>query len=102
PPCPTARRAPSLHDALPICKYSGSDLVYSAGAIQYDPYNGNQTYALGSDLTGGSSGGPWLTSFTASTGVGTLTSLNSYIYTSIRSEEHTSELQSRVDLVCRL
>jgi hypothetical protein len=69
-------------------QYGGSDLVYSAGAIQNDGYNANLTYALGSDLTGGSSGGPWLTSFAPSTGNGTLTSLNSYTYSFQRNVMH--------------
>jgi hypothetical protein len=36
-------------------------------------------------MTGGSSGGPWLSSFTEGTGVGTLSSLNSYGYSGIKN-----------------
>ena len=39
-------------------------------------------------MTGGSSGGPWLTAFNATTGEGTLTSLNSYTYSIIRNVMH--------------
>ena len=45
---------------------------------------------------------PWITIFTGlvSNGGGLLMLL--YLYVKSRSEEHTSELQSRSDLVCRL
>lgn len=59
-------------------KYHGSDLVYCAGKTFLDSRNSNQTWGLGCNMTGGSSGGPWLSSFAA--GSGTLTSLNSYGY----------------------
>jgi V8-like Glu-specific endopeptidase len=60
-------------------KYHGSDLVYCEGAIGTDPNMGNATWGMPCDMTGGSSGGPWLKGFTA-TGGGTLSSLNSYGY----------------------
>lgn len=61
-------------------KYKGKDLVYCAGPIFTDPNNGDDTWGMNCDMTGGSSGGPWLASFNESTGVGTLGSLNSYGY----------------------
>ena len=64
-------------------KYKGNDLVYSAGTVGKDPYTDNLTYALPSNMTGGSSGGPWLSGFDTSTGVGTLGSVNSYGYSGI-------------------
>lgn len=62
-------------------KYSGKDLVYSSGIIGFDPYNG-LTYSLASNMTGGASGGPWLSNFgtAANSYSGTLSSVNSYKY----------------------
>lgn len=60
-------------------KYHGNDLTYCAGATFNDPNNGNLTWGLACNMTGGSSGGPWLANFTQA-GAGTLTSLNSYGY----------------------
>src|SRR5438067_10407213 len=65
----------SLHDALPI--YGGN--------------GGNGGNANGGDGFGGF-GGDGLT----------LTAGAAITNTEVRSEEHTSELQSRFDLVCRL
>ena len=59
--------------------YNGNDLSYCAGPVSNDVYNGGQTWGLECNMTGGSSGGPWLASFTTNGG-GTLTSLNSYRY----------------------
>jgi len=60
--------------------YSGNDLVYCAGPISPDPNNGGRTWGLGCNMTGGSSGGPWLASFSTLTNIGTASSLNSYGY----------------------
>ena len=57
-------------------KYRGRDLVYCAGSIFADPYASNQTWGMTCNMTGGSSGGPWLSSFEGS--VPALSSLNSY------------------------
>jgi len=80
-------------------KYAGSDLVYCAGGVQNDPYNGNLTYKLGCDMTGGSSGGPWLTAFTTSTGDGTLRSVNSYTYRSVTNTMHGPKFDARTQAV---
>jgi hypothetical protein len=62
-------------------KYApGQELVYCSGGLAFDFWNANRTYRLSCDMTGGSSGGPWLTSFDASGNSGTLSSLNSYTY----------------------
>jgi V8-like Glu-specific endopeptidase len=70
-------------------KYSsGKDLTYCSGPITTDSLNSNLTWGMACDMTGGSSGGPWLkgidvTSATATAGAGsggTLSSLNSYGY----------------------
>jgi V8-like Glu-specific endopeptidase len=65
---------------------SGADLVYCSGVIGQDRLNGNATWQLPCDMTGGSSGGPWLAGVNVvQTGPGagdggTLNSLNSYGY----------------------
>jgi hypothetical protein len=67
-------------------KYHGNDLTYCAGNIFEDPNNGNDTWGMACAMTGGSSGGPWLTGFNETTGnTGTLSSLNSYGYSGVRN-----------------
>ena len=66
-------------------KYKGNDLVYCAGAIITDQYNDDLTWGMPCGMTGGSSGGPWLSSFSEATGSGTLSSLNSYGYSGIKN-----------------
>jgi len=59
--------------------YDGTMLYYTVGKVGTDPNNGNKTYKLVSDLTGGASGGPWIFGY----GSGSLQragSLNSYRY----------------------
>ncbi len=60
-------------------RYKGKDLTYCAGPTFNDPSNADLTWGIACNMTGGSSGGPWLASFTQA-GAGTLTSLNSYGY----------------------
>lgn len=64
-------------------KYKGNDLVYCAGSIFEDPYNEELTWGVPCRMTGGSSGGPWLSGFNTSTGSGSLSSLNSYGYSGV-------------------
>jgi V8-like Glu-specific endopeptidase len=66
-------------------KYHGNDLTYCAGPISPDSLNGNLTWGLSCDMTGGSSGGPWVAGLNASNGRGTISSLNSYGYSGIRA-----------------
>ena len=66
-------------------KYHGNDLTYCNGPIFTDTNNSNLTWGMVCGMTGGSSGGPWLSSFNASTGVGTLSSLNSYGYSGVKN-----------------
>jgi hypothetical protein len=63
-------------------KYHGNDLTYCNGNTFNDPNNANLTWGIACNMTGGSSGGPWLGSFTQA-GSGTLTSLNSYGYSGL-------------------
>ena len=66
-------------------KYHGNDLTYCAGKTIEDVWNDNATWGLACDMTGGSSGGPWLAGFNESTGSGTLGSLNSYGYSGVKN-----------------
>jgi hypothetical protein len=59
-------------------RYKGKDLVYCAGNIFTDPYNSNLTWGMACNMTGGSSGGPWLSGFEGASPA--LSSLNSYGY----------------------
>ncbi|MFP5341660.1 MAG: trypsin-like serine peptidase [Candidatus Limnocylindria bacterium] len=63
-------------------RYKGKDLVYCAGPTFDDRYNDDSTWGIACNMTGGSSGGPWLADFTQA-GAGTLTSLNSYGYSGL-------------------
>ncbi len=67
-------------------KYHGSDLIYCADQVVTDPLMANRTFGIDCDMTGGSSGGPWLFPFTESTGVGTIRAVNSYGYDRIKKE----------------
>jgi V8-like Glu-specific endopeptidase len=66
-------------------KYHGKDLTYCAGPVGRDPLNDDLTYRLACDMTGGSSGGPWLAPFDGSGDAGQLSSVNSYGYSGIRA-----------------
>ena len=61
-------------------KYKGNTLIYCAGKVTV-AYDGNQTMALPCNMTGGSSGGPWLVDY--DTGARVIESLNSYGYSSL-------------------
>jgi hypothetical protein len=61
-------------------KYHAKDLIYCKGSTINDP-NGVGTWGMACNMTGGSSGGPWLTGTTnPADGSGQLSSLNSYGY----------------------
>ncbi len=62
-------------------KYKGRDLVYCAGNSFNDSRNSNLTVGMACNMTGGSSGGPWLAGFEGSSPA--LSSLNSYGYQGI-------------------
>lgn len=84
-------------------KYKGNTLTYCAGRTINDSYNANLTWGLGCDMTGGSSGGPWFSDFNEATGVGKLSSLNSYGYSGIKNmygpkfDSRTSAVYSRAN-----
>src|SRR5688572_31412960 len=83
----------SLHDALPIFLFicSSSLEAHAQAQSQYDKGTPPQLRA------GVSSMGSYL-----STDLGTVNLSNGSLNFNIRSEEHTSELQSQSNLVCRL
>ena len=60
--------------------YTGIDLVYCAGGVNFDNRLFRLTYKLGCNMTGGASGGPWFQGFDEEIGQGTLISVNSYKY----------------------
>lgn len=61
-------------------KYKGSTLTYCAGPVT-ERYDGNETLALACDMTGGSSGGPWIRDYDLDGRM--LNSVNSYGYASL-------------------
>ena len=62
--------------------YGGADLTYCSQTLGQDANMGNVTWAMNTcAMTGGSSGGPWMSSFT--TDRGGLSSVNSYGYTGL-------------------
>lgn len=70
-------------------KYKGRDLTWCAGPIFFDPYNEGKTYGMTCDMTGGSSGGPWLFDLDEATGnakaTTRLASVNSYGYSGVKA-----------------
>src|SRR5699024_12694526 len=77
----------SLHDALPIC-----------AVLQWRSRIGHRHHIL--SLTGGDGGGKGHVGLLRNRPAGS--GRHGSAGTHLRSEEHTSELQSRFDLVCRL
>jgi hypothetical protein len=68
-------------------RYKGKDLVYCAGPTFQDTINANATWGIACNMTGGSSGGPWIygTTNPAVYTAGTLlTSVNSYGYSGLQ------------------
>ena len=59
--------------------YDGTKLVYCAGNSSKD-FLLSQDHSLACNMTGGSSGGPWFTSFNEATGTGLQSSVNSFGY----------------------
>src|SRR5207247_11221436 len=90
----TVRYALSLHDALPIC---GASLTGGKGTILGATVGAVLMAVLqnGSNLLG-------ISPFVQRMVIGALIVVAVGVDVWRRSEEHTSELQSRVDLVCRL
>lgn len=69
-------------------KYKGADLTYCNGLLYFDVRMDYETYQLGCNMTGGSSGGPWFKDFSdtgTSLGQGTQFSVNSYGYSNSKN-----------------
>lgn len=60
--------------------YDGQELDYCSDDATDDTLGGSDDQRLDCNLTGGSSGGPWLDDFSESSGVGVQVSLNSFGY----------------------
>src|SRR5207249_6853060 len=101
-PPPTAPYTPSLHDALPI----SSVTAFVAPGGSNDVLFTTNSQVTGSART--NSGGQWLSLTLDGTGSFRFSFPYRIHFAAAsgmplgRSEEHTSELQSRFDLVCRL
>src|SRR5699024_12726350 len=89
----------SLHDALPIyASLDGSTVHFSENRLWWPYWRTTfwATLAKGVRLSAGEH------TLTISVGVNGVQFYGFRVCTDFRSEEHTSELQSRFDLVCRL
>ncbi|MEV6985944.1 hypothetical protein AB0M95_32430 [Sphaerisporangium sp. NPDC051017] len=60
--------------------FDGEHLVYCSGGLHGDPHDQTGDQGMRCDLTAGSSGGPWLSSFDSATGRGVVTSVSSFKY----------------------
>jgi hypothetical protein len=58
--------------------FTGETLQSCSGSAQDDIYGGTQSQSIPCNMTGGSSGGPWLTG-------GVLNSVNSFGYTTVKN-----------------
>jgi hypothetical protein len=65
-------------------KYNGTILIYCSGGVTIG-YDGVDTQSIPCDMTGGSSGGPWFQGFSSGNAPGTLNSVNSYGYSSLKN-----------------
>ena len=66
-------------------KYHGYDLTYCRGPLGQDVNTGNTTWSMDCDMTGGSSGGPWVQATNTTTYAdAVLSSLNSYGYSGVK------------------
>jgi hypothetical protein len=79
-------------------RYHGKDLTYCNGNTFNDPNNANLTWGIACNMTGGSSGGPWIGGF-SQLGGGTLTSLNSYGYSGL-SNMYGPKFNANTQAVC--
>ncbi|GAA3196256.1 trypsin-like serine peptidase [Actinocorallia longicatena] len=61
-------------------RYDGERLAYCSGRPAGDPHGVTDAEGLHCDMTQGSSGGPWLSTFDLSTGTGLITSVSSFKY----------------------
>src|SRR5207249_10905869 len=93
-PPPSSTSPLSLHDALPICSIISAARTAASAALAADWLNGRSRRAESLGIVGTGYIAHYIYDFLVDTGWA--------IKDVRRSEEHTSELQSRFDLVCRL
>jgi len=75
--------------------YAGADLIYCNGNTFADTNNSSATWGLACNMTGGSSGGPWMSKFSTSTNSGVLSSVNSYKYSNDSTKMYGPKFDSR-------
>lgn len=76
--------------------YNGLLLKYAQGPIQNDP-TGYATWGMPSNLTGGASGGPWLSSLASDSTAGSVSSVNSYKYTNDANSMYGPKFNTKTD-----
>jgi len=64
--------------------YDGTDIAYCFDTVFQDTFGGSTDQGMDCNMTGGSSGGPWLIGYNAGSGVGTLNSVNSFGYRGLK------------------
>ena len=64
--------------------YDGTDIAWCYGTVFDDTFGGSQDQGMDCNMTGGSSGGPWLIEYSTSAGVGMLNSVNSFGYRGLK------------------
>lgn len=76
--------------------YNGLLLKYAQGSISNDPA-GYATWGMPSNLTGGASGGPWLSSLSSDSASGVVSSVNSYKYTNDPNRMYGPKFNTKTD-----
>lgn len=76
--------------------YNGTLLKYAQGLIKNDP-TGYATWGMPSNLTGGASGGPWLSSLSSDSTSGSVSSVNSYKYTNDANSMYGPKFNAKTD-----
>ncbi|HSV37818.1 MAG TPA: hypothetical protein VLI04_03585 [Nocardioidaceae bacterium] len=64
--------------------YDGTDIAYCFGTVFPDTYGGSSDQGMNCNMTGGSSGGPWLQNYNTTNG-GTIASVNSFGYRGVKN-----------------
>jgi hypothetical protein len=75
--------------------YGGADLIFCNGNTFADTNNASATWGLACNMTGGASGGPWMSAFAPSTNTGALSSVNSYKYSTDTSKMYGPKFDQR-------
>lgn len=90
----TASGQPAYSFGYPAASpYAGADLIYCNGSTFIDSNTSN--WGLACNMTGGASGGPWMSAFSTTTNSGALSSVNSYKYSTDTSKMYGPKFDSR-------